>query len=552
MTRTSNKNTNKVVALAAALLATAGHAQEPSAEICAGNDAVGGSVNAIVEAGTRVFALTSNSVDHPRGGGLYISCAGGDAWYKHPEIPHGGETIVADPADASTIYAGIGGGFVYVSRDAGDTWSSHRPVEFGNIGVSALAILSGGHVYAGMGTGELLKSSDYGSSWQSLNATLPSDTIRQILVDPVNTSRILVVAGTNGVYQSLDGGQNFTQGTFPGLILPLAFWDVRDIVFTPSNTSQVSAGGPAGIWQSVDGGHVFSGVGDMADVIDISFGRRDTNTMFAVSEFAGVLRSTDVGQTFVLLRPELGHSTDWFRSALQLESGRLLVGTVAEGIVKSDDDGATWQSAGTPPPPPFEPAPPQTTEVTARLSVSIDNLNGESVEAGNEAKFRIVVRNDGPETSTSTFVHVDWILPGTGGAESTAFSLSSSVGSCAVEPNADTGCTIGSIGTGSSVTIELRGKTSTSFIGSHSINVTARNAQGADVTANDGVASKRTIFCAGDCDDSSSGGGGSAGMPLLGVLALVTLLRRRRATARNDLCEHTGHVIAGSACPRIA
>jgi MYXO-CTERM domain-containing protein len=59
--------------------------------------------------------------------------------------------------------------------------------------------------------------------------------------------------------------------------------------------------------------------------------------------------------------------------------------------------------------------------------------------------------------------------------------------------------------------------------------VTARNAEGADVTASDSVASKRSILCVGDCgDDSSSGGGGSFGVPLLVMLALVALERRRR------------------------
>jgi photosystem II stability/assembly factor-like uncharacterized protein len=529
MATISRKNSHTFIALVTVVLATTSQAQEPASEICDGNDAVAGSVNAIVEAGNRVFALTSNSGDQPRGGGLYVSCTGGDAWYRHPGLPDGGEAIAADPSDANTVYVGAGGGFVYVSRDAGETWTSHRPVEFGNIGVSALAALPGGYVYAGMGTGELLMSSDVGSGWRSLNQSLPADTVREILVDPANTNRILVAVGTKGVFQSLDGGQNFTQGTFPDLIIPLAYWDVRDIAVIPSNMSQVIAGGPSGLWQSVDGGYVFNGVDDVPRVIDISFGRRDQNTMFVVREFTGVLRSTDVGQTFDLLIPELERSTDWFRTALQLESGRLLVGTVAEGIVKSDDDGATWQSAGAPPPPPPEPAPPETPLVTARLSVSIDNLNGESVEVGSQAKFRIVVHNDGPELSTDTFVHVDWILPGTGGAQSTAFSLSSFAGSCAVDPDVDTGCIVGTIGVGRSVTIELHGNTSTSFIGSHSMTVTARNAEGADVTASDSVASKRRILCVGDCgDDSSSGGGGSFGVPLLVMLALVALERRRR------------------------
>ena len=126
---------------------------------------------------------------------------------------------------------------------------------------------------------------------------------------------------TSIVARNLCTGCGACAGSFPGLIIPLAYWDVRDIAVIPSNTSQVIAGGPSGLWQSVDGGHVFTGAGDVPRVIDISFGRRDPNTMFVVREFTGVLRSTDVGQTFDLLRPELERSTDWFRSALQLEGG---------------------------------------------------------------------------------------------------------------------------------------------------------------------------------------------------------------------------------------
>jgi photosystem II stability/assembly factor-like uncharacterized protein len=523
MFATSSKYTKMLFALAAALLAMTSHAQDPSSEICAGTDAVAGTVNGIVEAGTRVFALTSDSGDHPDGGGLYISCNGGDAWYRHPSIPGGGIALAADPADPHTIYAGIGGGFVYVSRDAGETWVSSRPVEFSNMPVNAIAALPDGQVYVGMYTGGLLHSSDYGSSWRSLEAARPSDTIRTVLVDPGNTGRILVIVGDDGIYQSLDGGQSFEKSTLAGLSMPPVYWDVRDIAFAPSNASHVYAGGPAGLRESVDGGYTFSALPGADDVDQITFGRRDTETMFLVSEHAGVLRSADGGQSFTLLEPELPRSTDWVRCVLQLESGRLLVGSALEGMFKSDDDGATWQSAGspapTPPIPPPPPPPPPPPEVTARLAVSIENLNGsERIEIGTDARFRIVVRNDGPDVSTDTFVHVNWRLPGTNGAPSKGFSLTSGSGSCVVTPDASSGCTIGTLGVGGSATIEFSGATSTSYYGEHRINAVAMNAEHAEVRTSDSVGTTRTI-----------GGGGSAGIPLLVALLLIAAMRPRYA-----------------------
>ena len=520
------RKTHRAFVLAAVVLATTAHALSPPPGICAGTDAVVGTVNGIVEAGARVFALTSQNGDHWDGGGIYISCSGGDEWYKHPDITDGGVSITADPNDANTIYAGIGGGSVHISRDAGDTWLSSRPHATGNISVSALSAVTGGKIFAGMMNGELLRSDNYGSTWQSIPALLPAEFIHSILVDPADSNRILVAVGDAGVYQSLDGGQNFQQGRFVGGIMPPAFWPVRDIAFMPADASKVLAGSSAGLFQSVDGGYEFSGLPGVNDVVDISFGRRDASSMFVVSEFAGLQRSTNDGLSFVLLAPELPRSTDWFRSALQLESGRLLMGTTFEGIYKSDDDGETWQIAGAQLPDLPPPVTPPPVDVTAKLNLRIEDLNrSTAVELGTKAKFRVTVRNDGSEVSTNTFVHFNWVMPDTNSASSLAFTLSSSVGTCIVERNSDVGCSVGTLAVGQSATINFDGTVSTSFIGEHRISVTARNAQGSVVVAGDRVASKKSIACYGDCGGKSSGGG-SAGLLLL--VALMMLIASNR------------------------
>jgi len=532
--RNTAKISHRLFAMVLALLAMASHAQVASADVCNGSDAVRGTAHAILEAGARVFVITSASGEHPDGGGIYISCNEGDAWYKYPGIYDGGAAIASDPADANTIYATIGGGYVYTSRDAGETWTSSRPVEFGNLSVSALATLAGGQVIAGMESGSLLRSDDYGASWQPLPGALPNERIHAVLVAPDNPNLILAVVNTKGVFQSLDGGQNFEPGTLSGVLLPLAYWDVQDIAFTPSNTSQVNLIDSTGLRLSVDGGYMYSFVNQISDAIDINFGRRDADTMFVVSEFAGVLRSNDGGQNFTLLVPDPPGPTDWFRSALQLTSGRLLVGTVSQGMYKSDDDGASWQAAGATP---QQPTPAPAPNVTAKLSLSIENRNGNgTIEAGSEARFRIRVQNNGPDVSTNTFVHVVWSLPNTGGAISTAFTLSSSQGSCVITQYADSGCTIGNLGAGASVTVEFRGTTSTSYVGSHGISAFASNDQGAIESASNSVSTTKTILCIGDCGSKKSGGGsggGAAGLPLLAVLLLLMQWRRMKVLPRH-------------------
>jgi len=491
-----------------------------SQDVCIGTDAIAGSVNSVLEADARVFVLTADSQDHIGGGGLYISCDDGDSWYKHAMIGEGGAALMADPIDARTIYAAIGGGFVYVSRDAGVSWEAKRPVEKGNISVSAFATRSGGHVLVGMGTGGLLESIDYGDTWSLISQSLPAERVHAVLADAGNSNRLLVAVGDDGVQQSLDGGLSFSPAYFAGRLLPPGYWPVRTMTFAQEDTSMVIVGSSSGLFQSADGGSVFTSMAAINNVVDARYGSLDTNTLFVVSEFGGLLRSVDGGQSFTTHKPDLPRSTDWFRRAAQLKSGRLLLGTVFEGVYKSDDDGATWQIAGIEPPAP--PPPPPPAEVMAQIAITIENLNGsDAIEAGSKARFRFVVKNNGPDASTDTYVRFDWVRPTVnGGTSSKALELSSNSGNCTVGPNVETGCAFGTLNVGQSVTIEFGGTTSTDYIGSHSVTATASNAEGAFSSAGGSVSSKKSIACFGDCSDSE-GGGGSVGLMFLVVLILL-------------------------------
>ncbi len=526
-----HKYIRNAVAIAAAFLVMPLYAQEPESQLCAGTDAVEGNIVSIVEAGNRVVVGTASTNVAPDGG-LFISCSDGDEWWKHPAFTQPVEAIAVDPVDSTNIYAQGDDATVARSRDGGATWFTARPVDGTNVGITALAALPGGEVLAGSGNGGLYRSTDYGETWQELATVLVNEVIHSILVDPDNTSRIFVIAGDTGVFQSLDGGQTFEQSRISSYLLLPTYWPLREIAFVPGNTSQLFAAGPDGLYRSVDGGAEFSGVALAEEFEDMAYGGRDTNSLFFAEKYDGFMRSDDGGTTFTSSAPEMPGGTEWFSQAAQLASGRILLGTVFEGMFKSDDDGASWQFAGAEPVTPEPPEPPSQPEVTAELVLQIQDLNGgEAVEVGERAKFRVTVRNDGPEVSTNTFVNFIWVQPNTNDASSPAYSVTSSGASCVGGIGPDAGCTVGSMAVGATVTFDFEGTISADFIGLHKITVTARNAENAEVVANGSVNSKRTIACFGDCDDSSGGGGGSAGLVWLGVLALVAALRGRRLRA---------------------
>jgi len=104
----------------ATLLAGPVHAQEPVSALCAGTDAVSGKVTEIVEADSRVFALTTPIIDVPDSGGLFVSCSEGGEWYKHPDIVEIALAAAVDPG--GEVFAGSGNGSMYRSADYGTTW----------------------------------------------------------------------------------------------------------------------------------------------------------------------------------------------------------------------------------------------------------------------------------------------------------------------------------------------------------------------------------------------------------------------------------------------
>ena len=135
--------------------------------------------------------------------------------------------IRVKPNNAKTVYIATAGGGVWKATDFGQypTW---QPItdQIGTLAVGALDLdpNDGKTVWIGLGDaydqqgGGLVKSTDEGQTWGDpilLSATHPvdgqptiSNNVRDIAIDPTNTTNILV-ASNDGFYRSTDAGATF-------------------------------------------------------------------------------------------------------------------------------------------------------------------------------------------------------------------------------------------------------------------------------------------------------------------------------------------------------
>ncbi len=167
-------------------------------------------------------------------------------------------TIVADPNDPDTLYAGLNRDGVGWSPDGGGHWtilSNGLPVAASILSLAvdphnALAIL------AGTDRG-LYQTGDQGDHWVPARASgLPAGAIQALLNDPEHLHTFLAGTGS-GLYRSLDGGNTwiaYGAGLAGRSILALA----RD----PRRPETLLAGATDGVAQSTDDGAAWTWLRD--------------------------------------------------------------------------------------------------------------------------------------------------------------------------------------------------------------------------------------------------------------------------------------------------
>lgn len=182
-------------------------------------------------------------------------------WTNMGQVFNGGTQVAGrivcieiDPNNSNNLWAGSASGGIWKSTNAGNTWT-HVETGLPVLGVSTILVdpANSNTIYAG--TGEvyragfdnvgfnvwkargtygigIIKSTDGGVTWSQILVKPASDLfgIQKMKFDPTNSNTIYACA-TDGVYRSTNNGSSWNK------IYTATY--VNDIVINPSNTNQV-------------------------------------------------------------------------------------------------------------------------------------------------------------------------------------------------------------------------------------------------------------------------------------------------------------------------
>jgi hypothetical protein len=238
------------------------------------------------------------------------------------------------------LAVGTFNGDVHVSTDTGATWTSSdqglpSSSSTGLVGASSHAFWAGYTYSPPLGPGGLIgglyHSENGGASWSPRSDGL----------DAANTEVVLLHSG-GGIFggnrtRGIVAGTLDTGVTWDGGVLPGTAPTLLDLAEDPSN-GDLYAGSFGEVARSSDGGLTWESLGaaDIGSSVNAVLVASD-GTILAGGSGQGVLRSTDGGLSFTVT--QTGPSTNHI---VEAPNGVLLASVFNSGIVKSDDGGATW------------------------------------------------------------------------------------------------------------------------------------------------------------------------------------------------------------------
>jgi len=322
----------------------------------------------------------------------YSNQRGENTWQGHGLETTVVQEIVVDPKNPSRIYAGYWDMGFLKSTDGGISFK--RTFENMEYSSNTFSIIidpaDSSIIYAATGwweenKGQVVKSTDFGDTWTALKQGLPDATIWSMAMDgssPENARILYAASYDNGIYKSIDGGQNWfavNAGLGVGGNLQL-----RKIQIDPSNPTTLYAGIEAkliesentsstlqgGLFKSTNGGANWlriDGSMPQLSVWDIEVDPDDSDIIYtAVSSeydhsleqefFGGVYKSSDGGQSWAKKNTGFGSDSNLNISAITINPANHAIiyatstdspfhdNSSGRGIFKSSDAGSHWES----------------------------------------------------------------------------------------------------------------------------------------------------------------------------------------------------------------
>lgn len=277
-------------------------------------------------------------------------------WF--PFGPDGGDAraFAADPHNPEHVYLGTANGWIYESFDGGKQWKrlarlgQRDDLVIDNIEVDGS---DGKHITAGVWVinrpdGGVFTSKDGGHTWTE-SQQMKGHSVRALVSAPSDHS-ILVAGALDGVYRSMDSGENWM------LISPRGSTEIHEIeslAVDPKDPQIIYAGTWHLPWKTTDGGQnwksIKEGIIEDSDVFSIIIDPKEPKTVYA-SACSGIYKSVtaaepnprDSNKRFDKVQgiPSTARRT---RVLMQdpTRSNIVFAGTT-EGLFRTSDAGKTW------------------------------------------------------------------------------------------------------------------------------------------------------------------------------------------------------------------
>ena len=279
---------------------------------------------------------------------LFRSNDGGDSWEALPfplQLRAVLHALVIHPRIPNLYFAGIsaeraGAAGMWRSADGGTTW---QPVPaFDGLEVRSIAVFRGNALLMATGTDTgLFKTTDGGLTWTRIS---PADNrelqpVVSVAFDPKDPN--VLYAGTPHLpWKTVDGGESW-QSVYLGMIDDS---DIFSVVVDRNRPQRVFTGACSGIYRSFDGGARWAKPSQSREASARTYilaqDPQYENVLFAGTTH-GMIRSPDGGVTWKTIAPYTTRSIAFDLARL----GRIFIATDQAGILRTDDNGETWQPA---------------------------------------------------------------------------------------------------------------------------------------------------------------------------------------------------------------
>jgi len=322
--------------------------------------------------------------------GVYASADAGATWTK-TSLNGFVEQLMISTADHNTIFATGSETSLWRSTDAGATWTSlvgwnvNRGLPDNNPWFNRVTITqSSGTTLAGAVTHviyaafadpfRIYRSDTEGNGWNEVSRQTYTEKNFAVVADPVDADTVYTAG--NLLRRADQGGWNVK-------VLPMQDYDVRALVYAPSDSRVWYAGTDTGVEVSIDNGNIWQtrsnglntaqwysvavspdGANVYGAVQDLSVLRLNANNTWSVlswgtpqemiadpvhghvlyalsSDSKGVGKSTDNGETFSQINGNLPVSAGLAHLAIDPAGGALYVASLAN-VYGTDNGGQNW------------------------------------------------------------------------------------------------------------------------------------------------------------------------------------------------------------------